>query len=58
MTATGGGGNCISEFTDNGDPVGWVYLVKNNLVGDNQWRVACDSQKNQNVTAEATVICN
>lgn len=57
MTATAGGGSCIA-LKDDGKPRGFVYMVKNNVLGDNQWRVACDSTIDQVAIAEATVFCN
>lgn len=45
-------------MVDGGKPKGFMYMVKNNAVGTNQWEVACDSTIDQVGTAEATVFCN
>lgn len=56
-SATGGGGSCIS-LGQNGPPIGWVWLVSSDAIGDNQWRVSCDTPKDQYVTAQATIFCS
>lgn len=51
---TGGGGRCIPL----GPPgTGWVFLYANYPKSINEWQVACDTPKEQNVTAVAYAIC-
>lgn len=47
-----GGGSCVSEPSK-----GWVFLVVSRPVDDKTWRVSCDTPQEQNVKAEAWVIC-
>lgn len=48
----GGGGKCVSL-----GGVGWVVLVESSPENDNTWRVSCDTPEQQNVRAEAFVVC-
>lgn len=49
---TGGGGLCKSLANK-----GWVFLYENRPINDYQWTVACDTPEQQNVLAEAFVVC-
>ncbi|KAJ6641537.1 Shufflon protein B', partial [Pseudolycoriella hygida] len=47
-----GGGNC----RDLGGQ-GWLFLVQSSPISENSYRVRCDTPKEQNVMAEAFIIC-
>lgn len=48
----GGGGTCTSLGM-----VGWVMLVNNSPISDNEWQVSCDTPEHQMVMAEAFAVC-
>lgn len=48
----GGGGTCTSLGM-----VGWVMLVNNSPIDENQWQVSCDTPEKQMVMAEAFAVC-
>ncbi|KAJ6637703.1 Band 4.1-like protein 5 [Pseudolycoriella hygida] len=49
---TGGGGLCRST-TDKG----FVFIIENRPLNDNEWRVACDTPESQHVIAESYAVC-
>lgn len=50
---TGGGGRCISLSA-----IGYVFITDNYPNNDHEWKVSCDSLKDQQVQAVAHAICS
>ncbi|XP_055322052.1 shufflon protein B'-like [Sitodiplosis mosellana] len=47
-----GGGNCRSQ-----DGRGWTFLAESRPISINQYTVRCDTPEQQNIIAEAYVVC-
>lgn len=47
-----GGGNC----RDLGS-LGFIFIIESRPISENEFRVRCDTPNNQNVMAEAYVVC-